>query len=701
MHGTGHYHLNVKTGTRKTGQSAAAKYDYISRGGKYERARPVDIRHLESGNMPGFAEADPRRYWEAADDHERANGRVFRSMDMALPNELSRAEQIQLCQGFAQHVTGGELPYTLAIHAGRSKDGKRPDNPHMHLVFSERVNDGVDRAAELWFRRATTKDRDPGTGGAKKTDRTKPRAWLEETRADWAKWTNQALEEHGSHIRIDHRTLDAQRADAEARGDAAAARALNRAPQMHLGPILSHRFEDGDEAAPDRLQAFMASEAGLEQSVTAKTDELRDLVRARTAAYNEILEAVPHEALEYATEPIAAPPPAPTHSAADLAAEREERTRIAAVPAATWRAAEAATEPIAAPPPAPTHSAADLAAECEERIRIAAVPAATWRAAEAATEPITAPPPAPTHSAADLAAEREERTRIAAVPAATWHAAEAATEPITAPPPAPSHDLAALTTEKTRREVERAQEAARQEAARREQAQAMATRRMFQAATSLEAVEYEADQVARDLAARQPKDLPWDKVTTALLTQHSTEQRYTQRMKLGQGVTLDTGVVREELEGQILDRAPKYRFRKPPVEPKGLAAAISATVKSIQDAVDQVVDAILDRVLPDRGRNPAPDAGAMTAPEQREASADAQVGGGQGERTSPVRRAAARETTTREQKGGAATPYDDDEDVTRAAEAGPGGTDRAPEAGPGGTDRTTSRSAPKRSIRKR
>ena len=237
MHGTGHYHLNIKTGTRKTGQSAAAKYDYISRGGKYERARPDDIRHLESGNMPGFAEADPRRYWEAADDHERANGRVFRSMDMALPNELSRAEQIQLCQGFAQHVTGGELPYTLAIHAGQSKDGKRPDNPHMHLVFSERVNDGVDRAAELWFRRAATKDRDPETGGAKKTDRTKPRAWLDETRADWAKWTNQALEEHGSHIRIDHRTLYAQRADAEARGDAAAARALNRAPQMHLGPI--------------------------------------------------------------------------------------------------------------------------------------------------------------------------------------------------------------------------------------------------------------------------------------------------------------------------------------------------------------------------------------------------------------------------------------------------------------------------------
>ena len=164
---------------------------------------------------------------------------------------------------------------------------------------------------------------------------------------------------------------------------------------------------------------------------------------------------------------------------------------------------------------------------------------------------------------------------------------------------------------------------------------------------------------------------------------------YTERMDLGHGVTLDTGVVREELEREILDRAPKYRFPKPPVELKGLAAAISAAVETIQAAVNQVVDAILDHVLPDRGRNPAPDAGAETAPAQREASADAQVGEGQGDRTSPARRAA-RETTTREQKGGAATPYDDDEHVVRAAEAGPGGTTRK--------TRKTSRSAPKRSI---
>ena len=47
-------HLNVKTGSRATGQSAAAKYDYISRDGRYARACQDEVVHIESGSMPGI-----------------------------------------------------------------------------------------------------------------------------------------------------------------------------------------------------------------------------------------------------------------------------------------------------------------------------------------------------------------------------------------------------------------------------------------------------------------------------------------------------------------------------------------------------------------------------------------------------------------------------------------------------------------------
>ena len=100
-------HVNVKTGSRGSGQSAAAKYDYISRGDKYEAARQDEVVHLESGCMPSFAASDPRSYWAAADSHERSNGRLFRSLTAALPNSLDPAGRLELARSFAAHVTAG------------------------------------------------------------------------------------------------------------------------------------------------------------------------------------------------------------------------------------------------------------------------------------------------------------------------------------------------------------------------------------------------------------------------------------------------------------------------------------------------------------------------------------------------------------------------------------------------------------------
>lgn len=132
------YHLTAKTGSRSGGQSARAKADYIQREGKY--ARDMDeVLHAESGHMPEFVER-PADYWDAADLYERANGRLFKEVEFALPVELTLDQQKALASEFAQPLTGAErLPYTLAIHAGGG------ENPHCHLMISERINDGIER----------------------------------------------------------------------------------------------------------------------------------------------------------------------------------------------------------------------------------------------------------------------------------------------------------------------------------------------------------------------------------------------------------------------------------------------------------------------------------------------------------------------------------------------------------------------------
>ena len=167
--------------------------------------------------MPDWAhaEAGAAAYWDAADLHERSNGRLYKSMDFALPLALDAEQQQDLAVTFAHSLTDAEqLPYTLAIHAGNRA------NPHCHLMISERGNDGLERSAEHWFKRYNAAE--PEAGGARKSTALKPKAWLEETRGTWAELTNEALKEAGLELQIDHRSLAAQ--------------GIARVPGIHLGP---------------------------------------------------------------------------------------------------------------------------------------------------------------------------------------------------------------------------------------------------------------------------------------------------------------------------------------------------------------------------------------------------------------------------------------------------------------------------------
>lgn len=250
------YHFDVSTGTRKGGQSAAAKSDYINRTGAYERVGDK-LLHAESGNMPSWSADQPRLYWEAADKHERENGRLFKEFEASLLNELTLEQNRALMHRFIAEVVNtkdGPLPYSAAIHAGvddgkpykrkrKFKDAEKVKNPHFHLTVSERVNDGIARGPELWFKRvATGKNSHPSLGGARKTDALKPKEVLEHLRMRWAELANEALAAAGHSARIDHRTLKEQRNEALDQGDYDKAIELNRLPKFHV-PIKALELE--------------------------------------------------------------------------------------------------------------------------------------------------------------------------------------------------------------------------------------------------------------------------------------------------------------------------------------------------------------------------------------------------------------------------------------------------------------------------
>ena len=231
------YHLKVSVGSKASGHSAAAKHDYVAREGKYaegESPERDEVAHVAHGHMPAWARDDERRYWAAADRHERANGRVYREVQFALPKELSDRDQAALALRFARKLTAAErLPYTLSVHRGGGR------NPHAHLVISERVNDGIARPAAQWFKRHNAAD--PSLGGARKSRAMMPTDWLRDTRAAWAERVNQVLERGGVAERVDHRSLAVRAIEAYERGDFDAAARLSREPGVHLGPGATER----------------------------------------------------------------------------------------------------------------------------------------------------------------------------------------------------------------------------------------------------------------------------------------------------------------------------------------------------------------------------------------------------------------------------------------------------------------------------
>ena len=207
------YHFHASKGRR--GQSAAAKFSYVTRTGKYKRSRDV-LLHATSGRMPAWAET-PADFWEMADARERKNGRLFREYEFALPIELTLDQQRAVAEKYAEHITSTHsLPWSLALHAGHGT------NPHAHLLINERMNDGIDRPAEKWFGRANKKN--PAKGGALKTDALEKKRWLRAARRDWEVICNRALESAGSDARIDHRTLAQQ--------------GIDREPTSHIGPTV-------------------------------------------------------------------------------------------------------------------------------------------------------------------------------------------------------------------------------------------------------------------------------------------------------------------------------------------------------------------------------------------------------------------------------------------------------------------------------
>lgn len=264
------YHLTVKIGKRGTGSKHA---EYIQRSGAYENYKGgEDLVHVEFGNMPCWAQHCRAEFFRQADLQERKNGSSYREFEAAIPRELSSEQHIEFVREFVGREIGEDHPYVWAIHNPIATLGGGTQ-PHVHVMFSERKLDGVERNPDEFFKRYNSKN--PENGGCQKEskfsgglDHEERKAALVGLRERFATLQNKYLATNGHASRVDHRSLKNQ--------------GIERQAERHLGPERCR-----DTSIAEVIKEFRAAGREVAQAEIEIDHHQIDITSSLTAALLE------------------------------------------------------------------------------------------------------------------------------------------------------------------------------------------------------------------------------------------------------------------------------------------------------------------------------------------------------------------------------------------------------------------------------
>ena len=256
------YHLRVKNDTKSGGGKVSAKRhaDYIFREDGKSHADYINREGAQSdrtdcifkgSQLPKWAKDSAQKFFSAATRYEDKGNRRYKEIELSLPNELTLEQNREIVDRFITNHLSNHY-YAYAIHAKKGElSGER--TPHVHIMFSERLIDDVEKISERpaykYFRRAARPLKGEQAAsferrrqhGAPKDKKWHDKNYLYEIRADFARIQNDVLAKNGFSIRVDHRTLKAQQIEAEKNGDEFLAKLYKRVPESHIGIIAAHK----------------------------------------------------------------------------------------------------------------------------------------------------------------------------------------------------------------------------------------------------------------------------------------------------------------------------------------------------------------------------------------------------------------------------------------------------------------------------
>ena len=246
-----------RSGEKLVNEWDGMTHDYTRKGGVVH----TEIM-LPSHAPPEFQ--DRSTLWNAVEQIEKSStAQLAREIEVALPVELSRAEQLALVRSFVKdNFVDTGMCADCAIH------DKGTGNPHAHILLTIRP---IKENGEWGPKCRKVYDLDgqgqriPNGKGGWKSHREDTTDWNQrgnaaKWRAAWAAYTNRALEAAGRPERIDHRSYKRQDVD--------------KIPTVHMGPAASQMERRGIQTEKGNINREIAADNKLLKEIKARITRL-------------------------------------------------------------------------------------------------------------------------------------------------------------------------------------------------------------------------------------------------------------------------------------------------------------------------------------------------------------------------------------------------------------------------------------------
>ena len=290
------YHCCVKIGSRGKGQSAVAAAAYRS-GEKltdqetglisdYTRKGGVVFSEISICDNAPAEYVDREVLWNAVHQIEKTkDAQLWREIEVALPKELDRAEQIETVREYVKGLTAQGMCADWSLH------DKGDGNPHAHIMLTVR---SIEPSGKWASKSRKVYDLDEnGQRIFQKVDKTGRKQYkchkedyknwnqkerIEEWRAAWAECCNARLAEHD---RIDHRSYERQ--------------GIDKIPTVHEGYVARKLVVQGQQSDRVQMNEDIRKRNTLLQRITTQLktigEEIKQLMSEQSQEKGSVINA--------------------------------------------------------------------------------------------------------------------------------------------------------------------------------------------------------------------------------------------------------------------------------------------------------------------------------------------------------------------------------------------------------------------------